>query len=177
MLNTLHQNPWFLPLRGAPLRETTSISDLLIWVPQQGHLPDGPQGWIGRKLNTSCWRTYFLSGEAVEDVRAHCYCACLVRTLFIRHVRTTSCISSARTRVETQQNLELMTFALTWCANFFVGCSVNQLLFSGRSLPFLTVSIILKKSCTWEVLIISHIRVELVHGYRCAWLRSTSCNF
>ena len=32
----------------------------------------------------------------LKDVRAHCYCASLVRTQFIRHVRATSSISSAR---------------------------------------------------------------------------------
>ena len=32
-------------------------------------------------------------------------------------------------RVETQQNIELMTFALTWCANIFVGCSVTPTFF------------------------------------------------
>ena len=32
-------------------------------------------------------------------------------------------------RVETQQNIELMTFALTWCANIFVECSVTPLFF------------------------------------------------
>ena len=60
-------------------------------------------------------------------------------------------------RVETQQNIELMNFALTRCANIFVGCSVNPTFF-GISLPFLSLSIILKnkKICTWEVLIISH---------------------
>ena len=38
-----------------------------------------------------------------------------------------------------------MTFALTWCANIFVGCSVSPTFFFGRSLPFLILSIILKK--------------------------------
>ena len=33
------------------------------------------------------------SGE--EDVHAHCYCASLLRTLFIRHARTTSYIKHA----------------------------------------------------------------------------------
>ena len=49
-----------------------------------------------------------------------------------------------------------MTFALTWCANIFVGCSVTPTFFFGRSLPFLTLFIILKnkKICVWEVLII-----------------------
>ena len=47
-------------------------------------------------------------------------------------------------RVETQQNIELMTFAVTWSANIFVGCSVTPTFFFGRSLPFLILSIILK---------------------------------
>ena len=42
--------------------------------------------------------------------RAHCYCASLVRTLFIRHARATS-FSSARTESKTQQNVEQKTFA------------------------------------------------------------------
>ena len=70
----------------------------------------------------------------LRDVRAHCYCASLVRALFISHARATSCISYIPAhRVETQQNLELMTFSLSWCANIFVGCSVTP----SRSLPFL----------------------------------------
>ena len=78
-----------------------------------------------------------------KDVRAHCYCASLVPTLFIRHVRATS-FSSACTKSKTQQNIELMTFALTWCANIFVGCLVTPTFFFGRSLPFVIFSIILK---------------------------------
>ena len=62
-------------------------------------------------------------------------------------------------RFKNQQNIELITFALTWCANIFVGRSVKPTFFYGRSLPFLIFSIILKnqKICAWEVLIISHI--------------------
>ena len=77
------------------------------------------------------------SKNVLKGVRAHCYCASLVRTLFIGHGRVTS-FSSARTESKTQQNIELMTFALTWCANIFVD------FFFGRSLPFQTLSIILK---------------------------------
>ena len=93
----------------------------------------------------------------LKDICAHCYCASLVRTLFIRHMCATS-FSSACTKSKSQQNIELMTFTLSWCANIFVECSVT-LTFFGRSLPFLILSIILKKKkiCTWEVLIISHI--------------------
>ena len=50
----------------------------------------------------------------LKDVGAHCHCASLVRTLFIRHARATS-FSSARTESKTQQNIELMTFVSTWC--------------------------------------------------------------
>ena len=64
----------------------------------------------------------------VKDVRAHCYCASLVRTLFIGHARATS-FSRARTDSKTRQNIERMTFALTWCANIFVGCSVTPTFF------------------------------------------------
>ena len=43
-------------------------------------------------------------------------------------------------RSETQQNIELMTFAETRSANNFVGCSVTPTFFFGRSLPFLILS-------------------------------------
>ena len=66
--------------------------------------------------------------KKLKDVRAHCYCASLVRTLFIRHARATS-FSSACTESKTQQNIELMTFVSTWCANIFVGCSVTPFFF------------------------------------------------
>ena len=78
-----------------------------------------------------------------KDVRAHCYYASLVCTLFIGHASATS-FSSARTDSKTQQNIERMTFALTWSANIFVGCSVTPTFFFGRSLPFLTLFIIPK---------------------------------
>ena len=35
----------------------------------------------------------------------------------------------ARTESKTPQNIELMTFALTWCANIFVGRSVTPTFF------------------------------------------------
>ena len=69
-----------------------------------------------------------INNEQLKDVRAHCYCASLVRTLFIGHARATS-FSSARTDSKTQQNIDWMTFALTWCANIFVGCSVTPTFF------------------------------------------------
>ena len=71
----------------------------------------------------------FPDRPVIKDVRAHCYCASPVRTLFIGHARATS-FSSARTESKTQQNIELMTFALTLCANIFVGYSVTPTFFS-----------------------------------------------
>ena len=37
--------------------------------------------------------------------------------------------SSARSEAKTRQNIELMTFVLTWCANIFVGCLVTTFFF------------------------------------------------
>ena len=98
-------------------------------------------------------------GILLKDVRAHCYYVSLVRTLFIRHARATS-FSSARTESkQTQQNIELMTFVLAWCANIFVGCSVTPTFFFGISLPFLILTMILKNEKNLHVgsLIFSHI--------------------
>ena len=76
-----------------------------------------------------------LPQKILKDVRAHCYCASPVRTLFIGHARATS-FSSARTESKTQQNIELMTFALTLCANIFVGYSVTPTFFSADQFLF-----------------------------------------
>ena len=74
----------------------------------------------------------------VKDVCAHCYCASLVRTLSIGHARVTS-FSRARTDSKTRQNIERMTFVLTWCANIFVGCSVTPTFF--RQITFFSDSL------------------------------------
>ena len=105
----------------------------------------------------------------LKDVRAHCYCASLVRMLFIGHTHATSFLS-ARTESKTRQNIELMTFALTWCGNIFVGCSVTPTFFRQIS-SFSDSSIILKnkKICALEVLIISHILLK--KGQISAWIQ------
>ena len=49
------------------------------------------------------------------------------------------------TKSKSQQNIELMTFALTWCANIFVGYSVTPTFFSAdHFFFFLILSITLK---------------------------------
>ena len=95
------------------------------------------------ELSQSVWENLDLSRRCrphciqpvLKDVGAHCYCASFVRTLFIRHVRATS-FSSARTKSKSQQNIELMAFTLTWCANIFVGCSVTPTFFSADHFLF-----------------------------------------
>ena len=90
---------------------------------------------VERKNNKITLICFHTSQGVLKDVRAHCYCASLVRTLFIGHPRATS-FSSARTESKTQQNIELMTSALTWCANISVGCSVTPTFFSADHFLF-----------------------------------------
>ena len=68
-----------------------------------------------------------------------------------------------RTESKRRQNIELMTFALTWCANIFCWMLGDPHFFFGRSLSFLILSVIqkTKKCCTWEVLIISHYTIPI----------------
>ena len=113
-------------------------------------------------MKNICIEEKFILRSTLKDVRAHCYCASLLRTLFIKHARATS-FSSARTESKTQHNIELMTLALTWCANIFVGCSVNPPFF--RQITSFSDSFHYtkkqKKSCAWEVLIISHNTIQI----------------
>ena len=107
--------------------------DKLPWVPEVFLAEMAAEG---RWHCTSVEAARKTSGtERFKDVRAHCYCASLVRTLFIGHARATS-FSSARTESKTQQNIELMAFALTWCANIFVGSSVTPTFFSADHFLF-----------------------------------------
>ena len=61
-------------------------------------------------------------------------------------------------------SIELMTLALTWCANIFVGCSVTPTFF--RQITSLSDSFHYtkkqKKICAWEVLIISYILLKWI---------------
>ena len=70
---------------------------------------------------------YILELVKFKDGRARCYSASLVGTLYMtwrvpRHVFQAHW-------VETRQNIELMTFAVTCSANIFVGCSVTPTFF------------------------------------------------
>ena len=90
----------------------------------------------------------------LKDVRAHCYCASLVRTLFIGHARATS-FSSARTKSKTRQNdlcVNLVCEYFCWLLGdphiFF-----RQITSFSDSFQYTKK----KKIFTWEGLIISHI--------------------
>ena len=97
-----------------------------------------------------------------EDVHAHCYCPSLVHMLFIKYACATSCISSAHTESELNKILAQMTFALTWCASIFVGCSVTPTFFQQIS-SFSDSFHYTKKQkiCMWEVLIISQFTIQI----------------
>ena len=95
-----------------------------------------------------------------KDVRAHCYCPSLVRTLYMtwhvpRHVfqaRAPSPNSAKYRADDLYRNL---------ICEYFCWMLGDPHFFFGRSFPFLILSIILKnnnkKICTWEVLIFSHL--------------------
>ena len=100
----------------------------------------------------------------LKGIRAHCYCASLVRTLYMmwhspRHVFQ----ARAPSRNSTKYRADDLCGNLI--SEYYCWMLSDPLFFFGRSLPFLILSIILrnKKICRW---------VELVHGYRCARLRS-----
>ena len=64
-----------------------------------------------------------------------------------------------------------MTFALTWCANIFVESSVTPTFFFGRSLPFLTLSIILKNQKNLYVGSFNYLSYTIKQGSN--WYRDT----
>ena len=96
----------------------------------------------------------------IKDVRAHCYCASLVHTLYKtwrvpRHVFQARAPSLNWTKYRAED----------LCGNLICECFFWMLgdphFFFDRSLPFLTLFMILKKKiCVWEVLIISHILLK-----------------
>ena len=98
------------------------------------------------------------SKTALKDVHAHCYCASLVRTLYMtwrvpRHVFQAHAPSRNSTKYRADD------FCGNLICEYFCWMLGDPHFFFGRSLPFLILSIILKnkKICTLEVLIISHI--------------------
>ena len=88
-------------------------------------------------------------------VRAHCYCASLVRTLFIGHARATS-LSRARTWVENSTKYRADNICVCLVCEYFCWMLGDPHFF--RQITSFSDSFhYTKKICTWEVLIISHI--------------------
>ena len=79
----------------------------------------------------------------IKDVRAHCYCASLLRTPFIKHPRATS-FSSARTESKTQQKQRAGDLGVNLVCQYFCWMLGDPQFFFGRSLPFPILSSILK---------------------------------
>ena len=106
----------------------------------------------------------------LKDVRAHCYCTSLVRTLFIGHARATSFSSAQRFEKSTKHRADDLCVNLVW--EYFCWMLGDPHFFFGRSLPFLTLFIILKNKknlCVGSFNYFSYTikkRVKLVHGYR-----------
>ena len=110
----------------------------------------------------------------LKDVRARYYCTSLVCTLFIGHARATS-FSSVRMESKTQQNIGLMTFALTLCANIFSWMLGDPHFFrqiTSFSDSFHYYNTKKQKNSVrgkFKLFFIYYSnRVELVRGYRCA---------
>ena len=78
-----------------------------------------------------------------KDVRAHCYCASLVRTLFIRHARATSSPKRAH-QVENSTKYRADDFCVNLVCEYFCWMLGDPHFFFSRSLPFLIHSIVLK---------------------------------
>ena len=81
--------------------------------------------------------------KSVKDVRAHCYCASLVRTLFIGHA--CHVIFERAHRVENLTKYRADDLCVNLVCEYFCWKLGDPHFFFGRSLPFLTLSIILKK--------------------------------
>ena len=93
----------------------------------------------------------------IKDVRAHRYCASLVRTLYMTW-RLPRHVFQARAPNRNSAKYRADDLCGNLICEYFCWMLGDPQFFFGRSLPFLILSIILKnkKICRWEVLIISH---------------------
>ena len=81
----------------------------------------------------------YLLIKVLKDVRAHCYCASLVRTLFIGHA-----IFRRAHRFENSTKHRADDLCVNLVCEYFCWMLGDPHFFFGRSLPFLSLSIILK---------------------------------
>ena len=111
--------------------------------------------------------------RSVKDVRVHCYRAFLLRTLFIRHARATSCIKRAH-RAKHLTKCSADGRCVNLVRKYFCWMHGDPHLFFDRSLPFLIISIKNKKFCAWEVVIISRLLFRCALGAQVPWALNRS---
>ena len=92
--------------------------------------------------------------NVLKDVRAHCYCASLVRTLYMKW-RVPRHVFQARAPSRNSTKYRADDLCGNLICEYFCWMLGDPHFIFGRSLPFLIPK--QKKISTWEVLIISHI--------------------
>ena len=132
--------------------------------------------WVSTHPSRFTLRNWRATG--LKDVRAHCYCASLVRTHWSRGCHV---IFKPAHQFENSTKYRADDLCINLVYEYFCWMLGDPHFFFGRSLRFLTLFIILKNKtnlCAGSFNYFSYTikkRVELVHGYRRAWL--ISCIF
>ena len=96
-----------------------------------------------RSWATMCPQQCVLVYQGLKDVRAHCYCASLLRTLFIKP-RMCHVIFKRTHWVENSTKPRADDLGVNLVCQYFCWMLGEPHFFFGRSLPFLILSIILK---------------------------------
>ena len=130
--------------------------------------------WVwGYRVSVGFVFSEHLTSTEIKDVRAHCYCASLVHTLFIRHALPRH-VFQARALSQNSTKYRAGDLCVNLVCKYFCWMLGDPHFFFGRSLPFLSLAIILKNkknlyegSVNYFSLYYSH-KAELVHGYRYA---------
>ena len=84
-----------------------------------------------------------ISANVLKDVRSHCYCASLVRTLFIRHAHACH-VFQARAPSQNSAKYRADDLCVNLVRENFCWMLGDPHFFFGRSFPFMILSIILK---------------------------------
>ena len=103
-----------------------------------------------RKVKLSAKKRNWVQNGEIKDVRTYWYCASLERTLYKTwHVPRHVFQVRAPSRNSTKYRADELYGNLI--SEYFCWMLGDPHFFFGRSLPFLILSIVLKKLCTWEV--------------------------
>ena len=91
----------------------------------------------------SCLNWIISYHHRIEDVRAHCYCASLARTLFIRYGLPRH-VFQARAPSRNSTKYRADDLCVNLLCEYFCWMLGDPHFFFGRSFPFLILSVILK---------------------------------